>query len=541
MTLETKTPYKLLKTSYFHRQWGDEMIGGWSFGFVGNLQNRRFFWSFRRDSVDHLPRGYASSVQQRFDLGATLPLSGSLLKSIRLHDQSDCQLIVEGIEGEPLPLYLSRVSPSLRVTLGLLSDVVSALREFSGVLRLLSNLSPSDFLVRARNGISLETEVHPVFSILRKEVSKMDFEVACFWVEYVARAHAAAKDNWSKPVADYDPAGLRTFRRLLKALHTGKEMNLLEALEELERCIRREIDSLRSGSHPIHEDVAFPHGPLHQVLLEEVRIEHPDTLKEDSKKGAHSGMSPFVIPLQSDKSSEVERCGVLLPPEGWFEDSLVQSVNRKMATPFLSAHPNTVRIRSLFCEEAFSLLIADFVSSIPLPSLLELKGGLEAADALRISEKVRLALDQFDSAEFEFEIETPWQIEVYFIRKNEVVDWKDLVSESCQDWPVWDVRIRAEIPTESLLERAERSSWSFVLRQLDGKAFPSLVAWMLEWRRLEWASKLGSLEREPISWDRRFDSLFHAAGDYFEPCHPAHRERLLSLLREGYALNAEAT
>lgn len=540
MISEAQVPYKLLKTSYFHRQWGDEMIGSWDFGFVGTRQSRRFSWSFHRDSTELLPRGYTASLQQRFDLGTSLPVSGSLLTSLRFEESGTCQLLVEPIEGEPLPLYLSRVQPSLRTTLGLMRDMVSSLGEFSKALRLLSNLSPNDFLVKVRNGASLEAEAHPAFAILRDEVSKMDFEIACYWVDYVARVHAAAKDKWSKPVADYDPAGQRTFRKLIKALHHGKEMSMVEALEELERCIRRELDSLRPGSNPVREDIVFPLGPLRQVLVEELRLEHPEKVDHVLDDGRIQGMSPFVLPLNPDSSPGEKRCGIILPPEGWFEDSLVSSVNRKMATPFLSSHPNTMRIRSLFCEENFSLLIADPVSTIPLPTLFEMRGGFETADVLRIADKVRRALDQFDSADFEFEIETPWQIEIYFIREKEVADWKELVSKSCQDWPVWDVRIRVEIPTESLLDSPERSSWHFVLKRLEGKAFPSLVAWMLEWRRLEWASRQGALEREPISWDRRFDSLFVAAGDYFKPCNPIHRERLVSLLKEGYALNEKS-
>lgn len=517
------------------------MIGSWEFGFAGNRRDRHLLWSFHRHSISDLPRGYLPSVQQRFDLAVSLPASGFLLSTLRISEGGDCQLLAEALEGEPLPCYLSRVSPSFRKTLSLIRDLVSSLREISGALRLLSNLVSSDFLVKSRNGVSLEVAVHPAFLILREEVTKTDFEIACFWVEYVARVHAAAKDGWSKPVADYDPLALRTFRRLLKSLHRGKEMNLSEAIDELERCVRRELDSLRPGLHPANEEAILPLGPLQSALVEEVRLEYPAMLSENFSKGEGGKVSPFVAKLQPDPSVDGERSGILLPPEGWFENSLVQSVNRKMASPFLSSHPNTMRIRSLFCEEAFTLLVVDATPSIPLPALIELKGGLEAADALRIGEKTRRALDQFDSAGFEFEVETPWQIEIYFLRENEIANWKDLISTSCRDWPVWEVRIRVEVPTESLFELPERSSWLFVLNRLEGKVFPSLIAWMLEWRRFEWASKRGVIEREPISWDRRFDSLFKAAGSYFEPGQPAHRERLLSLLGEGLALNNRVT
>ncbi|MEM7602327.1 MAG: hypothetical protein AAF357_13035, partial [Verrucomicrobiota bacterium] len=202
--------------------------------------------------------------------------------------------------------------------------------------------------------------------------------------------------------------------------------------------------------------------------------------------------------------------------------------------PFLSEHPNSLRTRSLLCEENFTLVVTDQRTAIPLPSLFEIKGGMETEDALRFARKIRRALDQFDSAEFHFEIASPWQVEIVLLGDNEEGDWRSLVNNACSEWPVWDVRIRVEIPTEAVLESSERTAWNYLMNKMNGKSFPALVVWLLEWRRLEWAAKQGALDREPISWDMRFDSLFNAASDYFEPNNASHRERLLSLLEEGY-------
>jgi len=207
-----------------------------------------------------------------------------------------------------------------------------------------------------------------------------------------------------------------------------------------------------------------------------------------------------------------------------------------MAIPFLSNHPNTFRTRALLCEEDFTLLISTRAPGIPLPALLELRGGVDTADVLRLAGKICRALDQFDSAEFEFELESPWQIEIYQLKGAAASEWNSFVREPCSDWPAWDIRVRVEVPTEAILEPSEKSSWLFLLERMKGKSFPTLLAWMLEWRRLEWAANEGALEREPISWDKRFESLFEAAPEHFESLNPSHRERLLKLVSEGYGM-----
>lgn len=536
MTSEEHQLHEVLKTSYFHRQWGDETIASWSFAFVGNPAGHDIGWKFVINAEGEFQRGYLNSVRQRFELGQQLPVSGALLKSIQIEDENRGEILAGSIEGEPFSVYVRRTRPRLRITLGLLRNMVAQLRELTRAPRLLSNSVPDDFLVRSRHGVSLETELHPVFPVLREEESKSDFEIACFWGEYVAGVYGAARDGWEKEVSDYDPSTQRPFRKLLKAMRSGRELGMGDALEELERCLRRETDALRPSTDRIGDLPAAPLGPVRTFLMESLSVEYPEKLARDGgSPGAVTVASPFVLPLKSDPGGEIDRQGALLPPEGWFGESLIQEVNRKMAIPFLSQHPNTLRTRALLCEEDFTLVISDLCSGMPLPALLELKGGVETGEALRIAAKIRRALDQFDSAELQFELQSPWQIEIYLLREAGHAGWKAIVSKPCPEWPVWDIRIRVEFPTEAILEPSENSSWPFLLKRLRGKAFPALLAWMLEWRRLEWAVRERALEREPISWDKRFASLFEAASDHFEPFNPSHRERLLDLVSEGYS------
>ncbi|MEM7601958.1 MAG: hypothetical protein AAF357_11160, partial [Verrucomicrobiota bacterium] len=326
-----------LKNSFFHRQWGDEMIGRWASSFMLSHEDWQVCWSFEIETASfELPKGYFDSVSQRYDLANALPIAGSLLRSFERKDAGSYQLIAQLIEGEPLPYYVERLKPSLRTSLGLLSDIVSQLREFEATPRSLSNLSATDFLVRSRHGTAVEAKAHPVFSVLREEVSKSDFEIACFWGDYIARMYGAAKDGWSKSVSEYDPAAQRTFRKLLKKMRSGKEMGMTDALEELGRCLRWEMDSLRPPLDLSLEVASSPMGPLRSFLMDEFSMEYPEKLSDDNLQISLG--SPFIIPMTSEGQQNGALHGILLPPEGWFVDSLIQGINRKMAIPFLSEH-----------------------------------------------------------------------------------------------------------------------------------------------------------------------------------------------------------
>ncbi|MEM6278121.1 MAG: hypothetical protein AAF733_01485 [Verrucomicrobiota bacterium] len=534
MTPEARTSPVVLRTSYFHRQWGDERIASWSLAFVRGRNSREIQWFFSLESDwATLPRGYIDSVRQRFELASNSATSAPYLDQLKIEEGSSCEVLCDSLEGEPLPEYLKRTRPSVRTTLGLLESVVSQLREFACSLRLLSNLCPEDFLVYSRHGVRVEAEAHPIFSLLREEVAESEFELAKFWSEFVARIHVAAREGWKKEISGYDPLAHRVYRRLLKSLRSGRQTDIRESLEELQRCLRREIDSQRPPTDRLVVVPEAPLGPLRRSLLEEFALEYPEKRVGKSSE-VFSFTSPYLVSFTEEDSEIESKTGALLPPEGWFYDSLIGGVNQKMAIPFLSDHPNTQKTRALLCEENFSFVVTEESAAIPLPSLLELKGGLDKKDAFRIAGKVSRALDQFESAEFSFELETPWQLEIYLLSETDRQAWNKVVSQSCEDWPAWDLRVRFEIPTEEIIESSRSSAWGELLERTNGKSFPALLAWLLEWRRLEWAAREKAMEREPVSWDPRINTLFTAAAEHFEPLNSAHRDRLLSLLEQGY-------
>jgi len=56
---------------------------------------------------------------------------------------------------------------------------------------------------------------------------------------------------------------------------------------------------------------------------------------------------------------------------------------------------------------------------------------------------------------------------------------------------------------------------------------------MLDWKRFEWAAKKGTLDREPLSWEKNMNALFEATIEHFEPNNSTHRARFLELVGEG--------
>ncbi len=51
--------------------------------------------------------------------------------------------------------------------------------------------------------------------------------------------------------------------------------------------------------------------------------------------------------------------------------------------------------------------------------------------------------------------------------------------------------------------RTTTESFARVRECLKGKFYPALLAWMLDWRRFQWAARTGMLANEPSSWDER--------------------------------------
>ena len=104
-------------------------------------------------------------------------------------------------------------------------------------------------------------------------------------------------------------------------------------------------------------------------------------------------------------------------------------------------------------------------------------------------------------------------------------------------WPAWEISLRVERPAEMFLAGETTTAWTWVRTRFDGKFFPALVAWMLEWKRLQWAARSGSLAREPLSWDDRLLSLFEAARLHLDPARAPQREKFLAFFEECLALD----
>ena len=223
----------------------------------------------------------------------------------------------------------------------------------------------------------------------------------------------------------------------------------------------------------------------------------------------------------------------LLPPEKWFQRSLPDPVNRKITNSYLKAHHNGTHIRSLYCEEDFTALVGDPAFGIPLPSLLQFRKGLEPPEISLLANKLSRALEQFESADYAAEIESPWQLEIHPVEKTENYEGlRDLLSKDLREWPAWDLKIRVERPAESFLGDPLNRSWWFVLERLLAKSFPALLLWMLEWERLEHLAAAGELLAEPLSRNPNLNTLFLAAMEHFASGNTGHRNKLLEFAGE---------
>jgi hypothetical protein len=216
---------------------------------------------------------------------------------------------------------------------------------------------------------------------------------------------------------------------------------------------------------------------------------------------------------------------------------LIDLLNRRLSHPFLKAHHHCLRIRSVYCDEHLTLLIGDPAEGIPLPSLLAAREGLPTGDLLLILGKLHRALALFESAGFDADLISPWQLELHLEAGVIHPGWKSLIATEVSAWPAWEVIVRFERPAECFLPGETTTAWRGVRELLHGKFFPALVAWMLDWKRFQWAARADALAGEPVSWDERLIPLFEAARDHLDPSQGAQREKFLALLEEGLMLD----
>ncbi len=87
-----------------------------------------------------------------------------------------------------------------------------------------------------------------------------------------------------------------------------------------------------------------------------------------------------------------------------------------------------------------------------------------------------------------------------------------LLTLPIEEWPTWDVKLRMELPTEHFIASRRTSAWRELASRERGAFFPLLLAWMLEWKRFDWAERNGMLADEPLTWDEVFAELLSGTG-----------------------------
>lgn len=518
---------------------GARRFPGWTFGLARRDPEGRIVWFFRLGAGSPLPPGYLESLRQRH-LQWTV-LKGASEKAptwLREEPGPTLQLTVAMPDAEALPEYLRRVSLPERTGLRLAVELLAWLRILAGSPRLLANVEFSDFFVFSRDGIQPALAFCPAPALIREEQARSDFRIARDWLEQLAGLHAFLRQGrkgnlvpiWS---GDYKPC-----RPLFKQLDAGSDRPLSERFLEFEQFFRAE--AAMSGKNEGHappvallEQRLQPLGPLARFLQSKALQTDPERFPSAPSQRTGVRFSPYQ--LEANPQGGTERVARLLPPESWFDHSLVERLNRRLSHPFLKAHHNCLRIRSVYCDESVTLLAADAAESLPLPSLLCARDGLDPADLVLIAGKLHRALAQFDSAEFDPGLVSPWQVELHLESAVSHPGWERLLGMEVAAWPAWETVLRVERPTESVLPGTTTESFARALECLKGKFYPALLAWMLDWRRFQWAARTGMLANEPSSWDERLATLFDAAAEHLDPSKTAQREKFLAWFEEGLA------
>lgn len=488
---------------------------------------------FRVDEKEGFPRGFWESLQQRFELLQHTLLSPEEERyRITSGENGEVNIYCPFLEGEVLVTYLRRISPASEdLSLRLVGDIIDVLLRFVRAPRLLAGLSLDDFLVCVRDGIRLESRVFIVPSLLRTEQPKSDFQIAEEWIGTVSRLFLAVKAKWQQDLLSHDPALARPFRKLLKDLREGKEKPLVDRLVELRKVVFSEVSRAKKSDLSLRfAGGGFPTGELSERFLSESSHERPEMRR----------VHDFEIPVQFshfmvevDSGQGDRKVCYLAPPDEWVDAAVVDSVNRKMSHSFLHAHHNGIRIRSVLCQDSCTALFANPPMGLPLPSLLRFRGGLSYVEFLFLFNKVHRALSQFDSADFEFDLRSPWQIQLHPESAKSPSEWEKMLGTDIRDWPSWDIKVRVELPMEYLLDLENSPSWKGVYRRLGRKFFPALVCWIMDWQRFELAFDTGKIDSEVLSRDERFNAMFEAARKFLDALDIEQRENFLRLVEEG--------
>ncbi len=519
----------------------DERIPScWSLSLGRFAEEGALSWIAFCHAADSCQHGYLDSVKQRRDLFSRLswPFLSDSLQS-RGESNETLTIVYPAIEGESLLSYLERVpglAEETRFQLAL--DLLACLNCLAAVPRLLSNVELDDFFVIAKDGVMLTLRFCPIFSVIREEESKSDYQIAGKWLEILAQLHQFGKSGGRAVFRTSPVLGGKAFKTLFKEWKSGRDCPLRDRVAAMVHVFTSELgrnSATRRRRGRLLGEGSHPEGPLSVFLNEKLVLAHPESsIQPKAERDAVVWFSPFLAKVSSGADS-LDRFAYLFPADHWFDHSVVDSVNRRLSHPFLKSHHNGIRVRSVFCDENLTVLVTDPSLGIPLPALLSLYGGIPAGELLLLAGKLHRALAHFDSADFSLVINSPWQIEIH--RETDVapVDWTLLVGIPLSRWPPWEIKIRVERPPETLSNRETQLAWNHIYDRLSQKFFPALCNWILDWERFEVAAEQGSLASLPLSPDGQLEALFLAAGEHLENGNTKHREKFLDLITEGLA------
>lgn len=518
----------LLQETALPRTWAGQLPGSWKFGFARHEQGETLGWVFRCQDPEQLPKEYGESVRQRFALLGRLKNLPHVAPASLGADGEALEVFVEMPDGEPWVESLDRSAPFSEGTVPQLAlDLLESLESLVPVPRLLSNVRLEDFALYFRDGVVPSLALCPALFLLRIEDPVSDFQIGKRWAEHLSRIRIHARSGRRRP---FDPLRFpsgRLFRERFLGPGPEAERGLAERLHDLR-------EPFVKASKPQSCGDAFPNGLLSNFLKSRAQSGSGEELVSPGNGPTEweSGVSSFHLKRLTGKEGET-RDAYLLPPESWFERSLLGGINRRLSHPLLKGHPNAPRIRSIRCEEDYTLLLADPSEGVPLPSLVTARTGLAPAEVVIVLKKTNRAWSQFESIGAAPGIDTPWQVELHLEESADSADWGTLLKTRLESWPPWDVKLRFERPTESLLAGLTRDSWNGVARLLEGKFLPALAVWLLDWVRFQRTAREGTLDGVPMNLQPELAALFAAARDQLDPSNHEQREKFINLVAEG--------
>lgn len=498
---------------------------------------------FHTDNISAFEKRYLESIEQRVRL-VEAAAKNHVIPALSFEhyvEESRAELICEYTDGEPLMGFVPRQNKlETGSAIMLLLDLVIGLKVYVDYPRILSNIRLQDFVVYAEDGVRLRARLRIASAVLKTESPMSDFRLWEFWRDAFTQLASKSflfSNNESKRDRKHLIITLtRKLSSLFKSFEKHSELGLSQKFEQLESLLRQELKDFEEKSTTqfpkILNEFEFPRTSVTKLIRKEyAKVSGDDASYAISTIQSRESFSGFVSLGISPASQAVAYTVIYFTiPEDWFPHSVIETINRKMTTPFLKAHHNGIRIRSMSCETAYTCLISDGEFGIPLPSLMMAKSGVSPNETLVILHKIHRAIAQFETADFPLELRSPWQLQIHFDAAENMPQWQTVIEGKIEKWPAWDIRIRAETPPEHYLTK---NSWHPILRRLSSKFFPALTAWMFDWKRFTWVNEhSGNFDDEPFNWESKMDTLIKMAGTHLNEKDAPQRQKFLELVEE---------